>query len=176
MMWTHQLVKDWTQKAGKSDEPHVKKQRLIHCPPILIVVEPAQGERPGKVRFLINDTFSDNITASIGDANTVCIEGVHTPLAGNNSGLRREDDIPRGAWKRTLRVKEQMDASVPPVPQDCNGLGGIFVSLAGQGLKNDLVPLARSQMRIANWLVRGTQDTREPQDGTQHTWETQDES
>ena len=91
------------------------------------------------MQFLINTTISDDIAASVVDANTVCIEGVHTPPRGNNSGLQREDDVLRDPWKHTLRLKEQMNASVPPVPHDCNGLGGISVSLAPQGVKNDLV-------------------------------------
>ena len=110
MMWTHQPVKVWAQKAGKSDQLDAKKQYLIQYSPIVIVVEPTQGERPEKVGFLINDTFSDGITAFLVDANTVCKEGVHTSLGGNNSGLQREGDIPRGPWKHTLCLKEQMDA------------------------------------------------------------------
>ena len=98
MLWTHKMVKDWTKRACKSNEPGAKKQRLIQYPPMLIVVEPTQSARAGTVRFLINNTFSDDITASILDANTVCIKGVHTPPGGNNNGLRREDDIPRGPW------------------------------------------------------------------------------
>ena len=74
MLWTHEMVKDWTKRAYKSDEPDAKNHRLIQYPPILIVVEPTQGARVGTVRFLINDTFSDGITASILGANTVCIE------------------------------------------------------------------------------------------------------
>ena len=107
---------------------------------ILIMVEPAQGARAGTVRFLINDTLSDDINASILDANMVHIERVHTPPGGNNSGLRREDDIPRGPWKRILRLKEQVNTSVALLPEDCNRLGGISLSFAPQGLKNAPVP------------------------------------
>ena len=163
MLWTHEMVKGWTKRACKSDEPDAKKQRLIQYPPILIVVEPTHGARAGSVGFLINDTFSDDIIASILDANTVCMEGVHTPPGGNNSGLRCEDGIPRGPWKRILCLKEQVDTSAAPLPEDCNGLGGISMSLAPQGLKNAPVPLAKSQTRIANWLVGGSQDAR-PED------------
>ena len=163
MLWTHEMVKGWTKRACTSDEPDAKKQRLIQYPPILIVVELAQGARAGTVRFLINNTFSVHITASILDANTVFREGVHTPPGGNNSGLRREDDIPRGPWKHMLCLKEQVDTSIAPLPEDCNGLGGISMSFAPQGLNNAPVPLAKSQTRIANWLVRGSQDAR-PED------------
>ena len=86
MLWTHETVKDWTKRACKLDEPDAKKHRLIQYPPILIVVEPTQCARAGTVRFLINDTFSDDITASILDADTVCLEGVHTPPGGKSSG------------------------------------------------------------------------------------------
>ena len=120
MLSTHEMAKDWTKRACKSDEPDAKKQGLIQYPPMLIVVEPTQGARAGTVRFLINDTFSDDIPASILDANTVCIEGMHTPLGGNKSGLQREDDIPRSPWKRELCLKEQVDTSVAPLLEDCN--------------------------------------------------------
>ena len=163
MMWTHEMVKSWTKGACKLDEPDAQKQRPIQYPPILIVVEPTQGARAGTVRFLINDTFSDDITASILDANTVYIEGVHTPPGGNSGGLRREYDIPGGPWKRILCLMQQLDTSVAPLPEDCNGLGGICMFHAPEGLKNAPVPLAKSQTRIATWLVRGSEDAR-PED------------
>ena len=149
VLWTHEMVKDWTKRACKSDALDAKKQRLIQYPLILIMVEPTQGARAGTVRFLINDTLSDDFNASILDANTVCIEQVHTPPGGKNSGLRREDDIPRGPWKRILRLKEQVNTSVAPPPEDCNGLGGISMSFAPHGLKNAPVPLAKSDADCA---------------------------
>ena len=166
MAWTHEMVKDWTKRACNSNEPDAKKQCLIQYPPILIGVEPTQGACAGTVRLVINDTFGDHITASILDANTVCVEGVHTPPGGNNSHLRHDDDIPRGPWKCILRLKEQVDTSVAPLLEDCNGCAGISMSLAPQGLKNAPVPLAKSQTRIANRLVRGTQHAR-PEDDAQ---------
>ena len=106
--------------------------------------------------MLVNNTFSDGITAKIVDANTVSVEGVQTPPRGYNNGMRPEDDIPHRHWKGTIRLKEQVDPSLPPVPHDCNGLGGISLTLAPQGLKNASVPLQRSQARIGDWLVPRT--------------------
>ena len=68
-----------------------------------------------------------------------------------------------------------MDASIRTVLHDSNGLFGISVSLAPQGVKSDRVPLARSHMRVANWLVRRDEEKWETQGGTQDTRESQDE-
>ena len=59
-------------------------------------------------------------SATIMNAHTIQIEGVHTPPRGCSCAVRRYDDIPRGTWKRALQIAEQIDPSIRPEPHDCN--------------------------------------------------------
>ena len=94
ILWTHEMVKRWSENEKDAREPAAKKPRLIQYPPIVLFVEPGKESRPSQVRMLVNDTFSDSITATIVHANTVSLVGVHTPAGAYNNGMRPEDDIP----------------------------------------------------------------------------------
>ena len=68
------------KNANDTSAPAVKKQRLIQYPPIVIIIGPTLGDKPGVGCLLVNDAFCDDITPTILNAHTIHIDGVHTPL------------------------------------------------------------------------------------------------
>ena len=148
-------MKQWTKNANDASAAAVKKQRLIQYPPIVIIIEPTQGDKLGLGCLVANDAFSDDITTTILNAHTIQIQGVHTPQRGCSSAMRCDDDIPRGGSKGVLQIAEQKDPWMRPVPPDSNSLGGIEVVSAVCGAKNAPLQLSHTQAKLAEWLVRG---------------------
>ena len=45
--WTYEVVKQWTKNVNDAGALAVKKQRLIQYAPIVIIIQPTKGVKPG---------------------------------------------------------------------------------------------------------------------------------
>lgn len=154
--WSHKLVKQWVREEGK--DPKTKQQQkrgLIAFPPIAVISQAPTPTTAGLIRCVINDAFSDDITATVVGSRSLVIRGEHSPPGGAvlPEGVTRSDDIPRGPWSRTFPFTFALATAEKPRLAEYDNLACIEVDAPPTDLVSEA--LKRKPLDgVGRWLVK----------------------
>ena len=161
--WSHETVVRWVdEKSGKASKLK-RAVGKIPYPPIVAITHPSKPTGPapldtshaGTVKCVINDSFSDDISARVSGAQSLIVTGTHIPPLGAilPAGMERADDIPAGPWSRTLTFSHILLSHPPPTLSEVYNLPCITVHIAKEGRASSLKRTADGFTKITEFLT-----------------------